>query len=102
MSFPNFDRYFNQANSSQSLDAYDNTFKIVDRTDPTKQVEFDVSSLTTNTRRTKTYDNLIFSRTATSEYTGRWGVLDLQETCREVSEAVTAQASSVRMPPSDA
>lgn len=54
MSFPNFDRYFNQANSSQSLDAYDNTFKIVDRTDPTKQVEFDVSSLTTNTRRTIT------------------------------------------------
>ena len=35
---------------------------------------------TTNTRRTKTYDNLIFQRTTTGEYTGRWGVLDLQNT----------------------
>lgn len=39
-----------------------------------------VSGTTTNTRRTKTYDNLIFDRTVTSEYTGRWGVLDLQQT----------------------
>ena len=39
-----------------------------------------VSGVTTNTRRTKTYDNIIFDRTATSEYTGRWGVLDLQNT----------------------
>jgi endonuclease/exonuclease/phosphatase family metal-dependent hydrolase len=39
-----------------------------------------VSGVTTNTRRTKTYDNLIFDRTATTEYTGRWGVLDLQDT----------------------
>lgn len=39
-----------------------------------------VSGVTTNTRRTKTYDNLIFQRTATAEYTGRWGVLDLQTT----------------------
>lgn len=39
-----------------------------------------VSGTTTNTRRSKTYDNLIFDRTATTEYTGRWGVLDLQET----------------------
>jgi len=39
-----------------------------------------VSGTTTNTRRTKTYDNLIFDRTATTEYTGRWGVLDLQQT----------------------
>jgi endonuclease/exonuclease/phosphatase family metal-dependent hydrolase len=41
-----------------------------------------VSGVTTNTRRTKTYDNLIFDRTATTEYTGRWGVLDLQDTFR--------------------
>jgi deoxyribonuclease-1-like protein len=39
-----------------------------------------VSGVTTNTRRTKTYDNLVFQRTATAEYTGRWGVLDLQTT----------------------
>ncbi len=39
-----------------------------------------VSGVTTNTRRTKTYDNLIFDRTVTGEYTGRWGVLDLQNT----------------------
>jgi endonuclease/exonuclease/phosphatase family metal-dependent hydrolase len=41
-----------------------------------------VSGVTTNTRRTKTYDNLIFDRTVTTEYTGRWGVLDLQDTFR--------------------
>jgi endonuclease/exonuclease/phosphatase family metal-dependent hydrolase len=39
-----------------------------------------VSGTTTNTRRNKTYDNIIFSRTATAEYLGRWGVLDLQST----------------------
>jgi endonuclease/exonuclease/phosphatase family metal-dependent hydrolase len=39
-----------------------------------------VSGTTTNTRRTKTYDNLVFERTTTAEYTGRWGVLDLQST----------------------
>lgn len=39
-----------------------------------------VSGTTTNTRRSKTYDNIIFSRTATAEYLGRWGVLDLQNT----------------------
>ena len=38
-----------------------------------------VSGTTTNTRRSKTYDNLIFDRTVTAEYTGRWGVLDLQQ-----------------------
>ena len=41
-----------------------------------------VSGVTTNTRRSKTYDNLIFDRTVTGEYTGRWGVLDLQDTFR--------------------
>lgn len=39
-----------------------------------------VSGTTTNTRRNKTYDNIIFSRAATAEYLGRWGVLDLQNT----------------------
>jgi endonuclease/exonuclease/phosphatase family metal-dependent hydrolase len=39
-----------------------------------------VSGVPTNTHRTKTYDNLIFDRTATTEYLGAWGVLDLQRT----------------------
>jgi len=37
-----------------------------------------VSGAMTNTRQNKAYDNLIFMRQATSEYTGRWGVFDLQ------------------------
>jgi len=43
-------------------------------------VTWAVSGVTTNTRRTKTYDNLVFTRPATSEYLGGWGVLDLQST----------------------
>ena len=39
-----------------------------------------VTGVTTNTRRTKTYDNLVFARPATSEYLGVWGVMDLQST----------------------
>jgi endonuclease/exonuclease/phosphatase family metal-dependent hydrolase len=37
-----------------------------------------VSGITTNTRRTKLYDNLLFDRFATTEFTGRWGVVDVQ------------------------
>jgi endonuclease/exonuclease/phosphatase family metal-dependent hydrolase len=37
-----------------------------------------VSGQTTNTRRTKAYDNILFDRYFTAEYTGRWGVLDLE------------------------
>ena len=68
-----------------------------------------VSGVTTNTRRTKTYDNLIFQRTATAEYTGRWGVLDLQTTyglslqqALEVSDhnPVWAAFSTTEMPAS--
>jgi endonuclease/exonuclease/phosphatase family metal-dependent hydrolase len=36
-----------------------------------------VSGKKTNTRRTKSYDNIVFDRQATTEYTGSWGVLDL-------------------------
>jgi len=43
-------------------------------------VAWAVAGVTTNTRRTKTYDNLVFARPATSEYLGGWGVLDLQAT----------------------
>lgn len=32
----------------------------------------------TNTRGTKTYDNLLFLREATAEFTGRWGVVNMQ------------------------
>ncbi len=37
-----------------------------------------VTGTTTNTRRNKAYDNIVFHRGATTEYTGRWGVLDLE------------------------
>jgi deoxyribonuclease-1-like protein len=37
-----------------------------------------VAGTTTNTRRTKTYDNLVFSRPVTAEYLNAWGVYDLQ------------------------
>ena len=40
-----------------------------------------VSGTATNTRRNKMYDNLLFDRNATTEYTGRWGVVDLQAMC---------------------
>jgi endonuclease/exonuclease/phosphatase family metal-dependent hydrolase len=37
-----------------------------------------VSGVPTNTRGNKTYDNLVYDRRRTVEFTGRWGVLDLQ------------------------
>ena len=36
-----------------------------------------ISGMTTNTRRNKMYDNLVFDGRATGEFTGRSGVLDL-------------------------
>jgi endonuclease/exonuclease/phosphatase family metal-dependent hydrolase len=41
-------------------------------------IAYVVSGTTTNTRRNHAYDNLVFHRGATTEYTGRWGVLDLE------------------------
>ncbi len=38
-----------------------------------------VAGVPTNTRRDKTYDNIVFDRRTTVEYTGRWGVLDLMQ-----------------------
>lgn len=32
----------------------------------------------TNTRKTATYDNIVFDRVQTNEYTGTWGILDLE------------------------
>jgi len=40
-------------------------------------VAWAISGKTTNTRRDKAYDNIVFDRRATAEYTGRFGVLDL-------------------------
>lgn len=37
-----------------------------------------VTGVTTNTRKTKAYDNILFQGQATQEYTGRWGVYDLE------------------------
>ncbi len=37
-----------------------------------------VHDTTTNTRRSKMYDNLLFDRNRTAEFTGRWGVFDLE------------------------
>ncbi len=39
-----------------------------------------VHGTTTNTRHTKMYDNLLFDRNCTAEYTGRWGIVDLEST----------------------
>ena len=36
-----------------------------------------VSGVPTNTRGKSQYDNIVFSRLATTEYTGRWGVYDM-------------------------
>jgi endonuclease/exonuclease/phosphatase family metal-dependent hydrolase len=36
-----------------------------------------ITGVTTNTRRTHMYDNIVFDRRPTVEYLGRWGVLDL-------------------------
>ncbi len=41
------------------------------------QIHWAISGVATNTRGDKLYDNLVFSRAATSEYTGRWGVFDM-------------------------
>ena len=38
-----------------------------------------ITGVMTNTRRDKMYDNIVFDRRATVEYTGRWGVVDLQK-----------------------
>jgi len=39
-----------------------------------------VSGAATNTRQDHAYDNILFNSQATSEYTGRWGVLNLERT----------------------
>jgi deoxyribonuclease-1-like protein len=41
-------------------------------------MQWTVSGVTTNTRKNKAYDNIMFQGQATREYTGRWGVYDLE------------------------
>ncbi|NLS90574.1 MAG: endonuclease/exonuclease/phosphatase [Planctomycetaceae bacterium] len=42
------------------------------------EIAWVVTGTTTNTRRTQAYDNIVLNRSTTTEYTGRWGVLDLE------------------------
>ena len=41
-------------------------------------IHWTVRGVMTNTRQSKAYDNILFDAQATSEFTGRWGVYDLQ------------------------
>lgn len=41
------------------------------------QIHWVISGVATNTRGNKLYDNMVFAGLATTEYTGRWGVLDM-------------------------
>jgi deoxyribonuclease-1-like protein len=45
-------------------------------------IHWAVSGVMTNTRQTKQYDNIILHGQATREYTGRWGVFDLEGNLR--------------------
>ena len=55
-------------------------------------IQHAITKVTTNTRRNKMYDNIVFSRLATTEYVGRSGVLDLMSTF-QVSEAEALEVS---------
>jgi deoxyribonuclease-1-like protein len=41
-------------------------------------MQWTISGVMTNTRKNKAYDNILFQGQATQEYTGRWGVYDLE------------------------
>ncbi|MGB7323447.1 MAG: endonuclease/exonuclease/phosphatase family protein [Rubripirellula sp.] len=70
-----------------------------------------VTGAMTNTRQTKAYDNILFDRQYTGEYTGRWGVMDIErifgitrDQAIEVSDhlPVWAEFSAWESPPSRA
>ena len=42
-------------------------------------IRYVVSGEKTNTRRTKSYDNILFLQTSTAEFADRWGVFDLEQ-----------------------
>ena len=50
-------------------------------------LSWSVEGVPTNTRRTKTYDNLLFSSAKTTEYTGD-GVFDMERTRNHLAEAL--------------
>jgi deoxyribonuclease-1-like protein len=43
-----------------------------------KNLQWTVADVTTNTRKTKSYDNILFDRESTKEFTGKSGVFDLE------------------------
>ncbi len=49
-----------------------------------------VHDTTTNTRHSKMYDNILFDRNRTAEFTGRWGVYDLESTFKLSREQALA------------
>lgn len=55
-------------------------------------IRYVVSGVPTNTRRDKTYDNIVLDGRLTVEYTGRWGVLDLMDVFR-LTEAQALEVS---------
>jgi len=70
-------------------------------------IAYAISGTTTNTRRNKAYDNLVFDGNSTAEFTGRAGVLDLmaeygltEEQALEVSDhfPVWAEFSALEAP----
>jgi len=50
-------------------------------------IHYVVSGEKTNTRRTKSYDNILFLQSSTAEYTDRWGVFDLEKEFNLTREA---------------
>lgn len=71
-------------------------------------IAYVVTGTPTNTRRNHAYDNIVFHRGATTEYVGRWGVLDLEaeygltrDQALKISDhlPVWAEFSPVEMPP---
>ncbi len=63
-------------------------------------ITYAITGTTTNTRRNKMYDNLVFDARTTTEYTKQWGVLDLmaeyglsEEAALEVSDHLPVWAA---------
>lgn len=62
MQFPNFDRFASLAESlAGRLSFFDNTFRLIDNSDQTKKVAFQLSGLTTATERTLTVPDASFT-----------------------------------------
>lgn len=57
-----------------------------------QNITYAIAGIPTNTRRSKTYDNLVFDRVRTAEYTQHSGVMDLRNTF-SISESEALQVS---------